>query len=117
MGYPAGRRMVQSINKIAWLKWFADDAHLTQLIFLFPVSSPLAVTLQASLYAHIRTRLEGIILTSPAVRVKPAHPIVGVIELFLFKYLLHEHARNQHAAHFLNHEVWIGDMHTFKRID
>jgi hypothetical protein len=21
-GYPAGRRMVQSINKIAWLEWF-----------------------------------------------------------------------------------------------
>lgn len=33
----------------------------------------------ASLYAHIRARLEGIILTSPAVRVKPAHPIVGAV--------------------------------------
>lgn len=31
------------------------------------------------MYAHIRTRLEGIILTSPAVRVKPAHPIVGAV--------------------------------------
>lgn len=33
---------------------------------------------QAASYPHIEGMLEGIILTSPALRVKPAHPIVGV---------------------------------------
>ncbi|CAM0880248.1 unnamed protein product [Alopecurus aequalis] len=47
--------------------------------FLLGHSTGGAVALKASLYAHIRTRLEGIILTSPAVRVKPAHPIVGAV--------------------------------------
>ncbi|KAE8793247.1 monoglyceride lipase [Hordeum vulgare] len=47
--------------------------------FLLGHSTGGAVVLKASLYAHIRTRLEGIILTSPAVRVKPAHPIVGAV--------------------------------------
>uniref|UniRef100_A0ACD5VZF0 Uncharacterized protein n=1 Tax=Avena sativa TaxID=4498 RepID=A0ACD5VZF0_AVESA len=47
--------------------------------FLLGHSTGGAVVLKASLYAHIRARLEGIILTSPAVRVKPAHPIVGAV--------------------------------------
>lgn len=33
---------------------------------------------QAASYPHIEEMLEGIILTSPALRVKPAHAIVGV---------------------------------------
>lgn len=33
---------------------------------------------QAASYPHIEQLLEGIILTSPALRVKPSHPIVGV---------------------------------------
>lgn len=33
---------------------------------------------QAASYPHIEEMLEGIILTSPALRVRPAHPIVGV---------------------------------------
>ncbi|VAH74417.1 unnamed protein product [Triticum turgidum subsp. durum] len=56
--------------------------------FLLGHSTGGAVVLKASLYAHIRTRLEGIILTSPAVRVKPAHPIVGVILLFQFPIII-----------------------------
>ncbi|KAM0863666.1 hypothetical protein ACQ4PT_044426 [Festuca glaucescens] len=47
--------------------------------FLLGHSTGGAVVLKASLYAHIRARLEGIILTSPAVRVKPTHPIVGAV--------------------------------------
>jgi len=47
--------------------------------FLLGHSTGGAVVLKASMYAHIRSRLEGIILTSPAVRVKPAHPIVGAV--------------------------------------
>lgn len=34
--------------------------------------------MQAASYPHIEVMVEGIILTSPALRVKPAHPIVGV---------------------------------------
>lgn len=34
--------------------------------------------LQAASYPHIEEMLEGVILTSPALGVKPAHPIVGV---------------------------------------
>jgi acylglycerol lipase len=46
----------------------------------FAVLIPLAFTTwQASLYPHIREKLEGIVLTSPALRVKPAHPIVGAV--------------------------------------
>ncbi|XP_078167070.1 uncharacterized protein LOC144561844 [Carex rostrata] len=47
--------------------------------FLFGHSTGGAVVLKASLYPHIRSMVEGIILTSPALRVKPAHPIVGAM--------------------------------------
>ncbi|KAK6140783.1 hypothetical protein DH2020_025479 [Rehmannia glutinosa] len=45
--------------------------------FLFGHSTGGAVVLKAASYLHIEEMLEGIILTSPALRVKPAHPIVG----------------------------------------
>ncbi|KAJ3693864.1 hypothetical protein LUZ60_009344 [Juncus effusus] len=47
--------------------------------FLFGHSTGGAVVLKASLYPHIEAMLEGIVLTSPALRVKPAHPIVGAV--------------------------------------
>ncbi|KAJ4767971.1 alpha/beta-Hydrolases superfamily protein [Rhynchospora pubera] len=47
--------------------------------FLLGHSTGGAAVLKASLYPHIHSMLEGIILTSPALRVKPAHPIVGAV--------------------------------------
>ncbi|XP_068642470.1 uncharacterized protein [Aristolochia californica] len=47
--------------------------------FLFGHSTGGAVVLKAASYSHIEKLLEGIILTSPALRVKPAHPIVGAL--------------------------------------
>lgn len=47
--------------------------------FLFGHSTGGAVVLKAASYPHIRGMLEGIVLTSPALRVKPAHPIVGAV--------------------------------------
>ncbi|KAI7994407.1 Caffeoylshikimate esterase [Camellia lanceoleosa] len=47
--------------------------------FLFGHSTGGAVVLKAASYPHIEQMLEGIILTSPALRVKPAHPIVGAL--------------------------------------
>ncbi|KAF5938846.1 hypothetical protein HYC85_023105 [Camellia sinensis] len=47
--------------------------------FLFGHSTGGAVVLKAASYPHIEQMLEGIILTSPALRVKPAHPIVGAV--------------------------------------
>ncbi|OWM90949.1 hypothetical protein CDL15_Pgr019261 [Punica granatum] len=47
--------------------------------FLFGHSTGGAVVLKAASYRHVEEMLEGIILTSPALRVKPAHPIVGVV--------------------------------------
>ncbi|KAK1290660.1 hypothetical protein QJS10_CPB18g01036 [Acorus calamus] len=47
--------------------------------FLFGHSTGGAVVLKAASYPHIKEMLEGIILTSPALRVKPAHPIVGAL--------------------------------------
>ncbi|KAK4770045.1 hypothetical protein SAY87_030577 [Trapa incisa] len=47
--------------------------------FLFGHSTGGAVVLKASSHPHVKDMLEGIILTSPALRVKPAHPIVGVV--------------------------------------
>ncbi|MQL78826.1 hypothetical protein Taro_011260 [Colocasia esculenta] len=47
--------------------------------FLFGHSTGGAVVLKAASHPHIASMLEGIILTSPALRVKPAHPIVGAI--------------------------------------
>ncbi|XP_026448899.1 uncharacterized protein LOC113349184 isoform X1 [Papaver somniferum] len=48
-------------------------------IFLFGHSTGGAVVLKATSYPHIKGMVEGIILTSPALRVKPAHPIVGAV--------------------------------------
>ncbi|XAR69290.1 2-acylglycerol O-acyltransferase [Bertholletia excelsa] len=47
--------------------------------FLFGHSTGGAVVLKAASYPHIEQMLEGIVLTSPALRVKPAHPIVGAV--------------------------------------
>ncbi|CAL9132919.1 unnamed protein product [Musa textilis] len=47
--------------------------------FLFGHSTGGAVVLKAASYPHIEAIVEGIILTSPALGVKPAHPIVGVV--------------------------------------
>ncbi|XP_073301586.1 uncharacterized protein [Primulina huaijiensis] len=47
--------------------------------FLFGHSTGGAVVLKAGSDPHIEEMLEGIILTSPALRVKPAHPIVGAV--------------------------------------
>ncbi|XVF48580.1 hypothetical protein PTKIN_Ptkin03bG0201900 [Pterospermum kingtungense] len=47
--------------------------------FLFGHSTGGAVVLKAASYPHIEEMLEGIVLTSPALRVKPAHPIVVAI--------------------------------------
>lgn len=50
--------------------------------FLFGHSTGGAVALKAASNPHIEQLLEGIILTSPALRVKPAHPIVGAVAPF-----------------------------------
>ncbi|CAM8978660.1 unnamed protein product [Rhodiola kirilowii] len=47
--------------------------------FLYGHSTGGAVVLKAASHLHIEKMLEGIILTSPALRVKPAHPIVGAV--------------------------------------
>ncbi|XP_059657159.1 uncharacterized protein LOC132303765 [Cornus florida] len=47
--------------------------------FLFGHSTGGAVVLKAASFPHIEEMLEGIVLTSPALRVKPAHPIVGAV--------------------------------------
>ncbi|GAB2275779.1 hypothetical protein Dimus_010530 [Dionaea muscipula] len=47
--------------------------------FLFGHSTGGAVVLKAASYRHVERMLEGVILTSPALRVKPAHPVVGVV--------------------------------------
>ncbi|PHT40493.1 hypothetical protein CQW23_19347 [Capsicum baccatum] len=47
--------------------------------FLFGHSTGGAVVLKAASYPHIENMLEGIILTSPALRVKPANPIVTAV--------------------------------------
>lgn len=47
--------------------------------FLLGHSTGGAVVLKAALRPHIKAMLEGVILTSPALRVKPAHPIVGAV--------------------------------------
>ncbi|CAI9093563.1 OLC1v1029094C1 [Oldenlandia corymbosa var. corymbosa] len=47
--------------------------------FLFGHSTGGAVVLKAASYPRIEKMLEGIILTSPALRVKPAHPIVSAV--------------------------------------
>lgn len=38
--------------------------------------------MQAASYPHIEAMLEGIVLSAPALRVEPAHPIVGVSGYF-----------------------------------
>ncbi|XP_057799756.1 LOW QUALITY PROTEIN: caffeoylshikimate esterase [Salvia miltiorrhiza] len=47
--------------------------------FLFGHSTGGAVVLKAASYPHVEEMLEGVVLTSPALRVKPAHPIVGAV--------------------------------------
>nr|GMD44209.1 monoglyceride lipase [Ipomoea batatas] len=50
--------------------------------FLFGHSTGGAVVLKASSQPSIEEMVEGVILTSPALRVKPAHPIVGAVAPF-----------------------------------
>lgn len=48
-------------------------------LFLFGHSTGGAVVLKAAMCPRIEAMLEGIVLTSPALRVKPAHPVVGAV--------------------------------------
>ncbi|CAH9126640.1 unnamed protein product [Cuscuta epithymum] len=50
--------------------------------FLFGHSTGGAIVLKAASYSFIEKMLEGLILTSPALRVKPANPIVGAVAPF-----------------------------------
>ncbi|CAL9061585.1 unnamed protein product [Musa banksii] len=47
--------------------------------FLFGHSTGGAVVLKAASYPYVEAMVEGIILTSPALRVKPAHAILGAV--------------------------------------
>ncbi|KAE9609131.1 hypothetical protein Lal_00020003 [Lupinus albus] len=47
--------------------------------FLFGHSTGGAVVLKAASLPHIEVMVEGVILTSPALRVRPTHPIVGAV--------------------------------------
>ncbi|CAI0441395.1 unnamed protein product [Linum tenue] len=47
--------------------------------FLFGHSTGGAVVLKAASYPRIQEMVEGIVLTSPALRVKPSHPIVAAV--------------------------------------
>ncbi|ONK66816.1 uncharacterized protein A4U43_C06F12280 [Asparagus officinalis] len=47
--------------------------------FLLGHSTGGSVVLKAALQPHIEAMLEGVILTSPALRVKPAHPLISVL--------------------------------------
>ncbi|EPS59782.1 hypothetical protein M569_15023, partial [Genlisea aurea] len=57
----------------------AKSENPTVPCFLFGHSTGGAVVLKAALYPHVEKILEGVILTSPALRVRPAHPIVGAV--------------------------------------
>ncbi|VFQ73200.1 unnamed protein product [Cuscuta campestris] len=50
--------------------------------FLFGHSTGGAIVLKAASSPSIEKMVEGVILTSPALRVKPAHPIVGAVAPF-----------------------------------
>ncbi|XP_020588188.1 monoglyceride lipase-like [Phalaenopsis equestris] len=62
--------------------------------FLFGHSTGGAVVLKAALFSHMESMLEGIILTSPALRVKPPHAfllaVAPLLSLVLPKYQLRE---------------------------
>ncbi|KAF6161638.1 hypothetical protein GIB67_017276 [Kingdonia uniflora] len=47
--------------------------------FLYGHSTGGAVVLKAASYPDIENMVEGVVLTSPALRVKPAHPVVGAV--------------------------------------
>ncbi|KAJ0794189.1 putative acylglycerol lipase [Helianthus annuus] len=49
--------------------------------FLYGHSTGGSVVLKAASYPYIKELVEGVILTSPALRVTPSHPIVGVSTL------------------------------------
>ncbi|XP_042474311.1 monoacylglycerol lipase-like [Zingiber officinale] len=46
---------------------------------LFGHSTGGAIVLKAACFPHIETMVEGVIMTSPALRVTPSHPIVGAV--------------------------------------
>lgn len=47
----------------------------------------MSIISQAALDLQIEDIIHGIVLTSPALRVKPAHPLVGVIIFILDPYM------------------------------
>ncbi|KAG8049674.1 hypothetical protein GUJ93_ZPchr0009g1631 [Zizania palustris] len=65
------------------LKEFLEDVVLEENYglpcFLFGHSTGGAIVLKAALDPCVEGRIEGVILTSPAIRVQPAHPIIKVV--------------------------------------
>ncbi|KAG8056657.1 hypothetical protein GUJ93_ZPchr0002g23534 [Zizania palustris] len=65
------------------LKEFLEDVVLKENYglpcFLFGHSTGGAIVLKAALDPCVEVHIEGVILTSPAIRVQPAHPIIKVV--------------------------------------
>lgn len=79
-GYVASLDHVVADTK-AFLHW-VKDRNPGVPCFLFGHSTGGAVVLKAALHPSVEAMLEGVILTSPAIRVRPAHPVFGVIAPF-----------------------------------
>lgn len=76
-GYVASLDHVVADTK-AFLIWVTNNNPGVPC-FLFGHSTGGAVALKAASHPCVEAMLEGIILTSPALRVRPAHPVFGVI--------------------------------------
>lgn len=79
-GYVASLDYVVTDTK-AFLCWVADRNPGVPC-FLFGHSTGGAVALKTAFHASMKTLVKGIILTSPALRVQPTHPVFEVIAPF-----------------------------------
>lgn len=75
-GHSTGGAVVLKVRLLKWSNFNHSETRSTHWLF--------CSLAQAASYPHIENMLEGIILTSPALRVKPANPVVSVRRLLLF---------------------------------
>lgn len=81
-GHSTGGAVVLKVSHITFNSQYVEDSTFLSNIRLLAENSLimhiLSVLVQAASNPLIERMVEGVILTSPALRVKPAHPVVKV---------------------------------------
>jgi len=78
-----------NVSDTIWIALFLTFSKSVVIHFFSAVDSNCFDSWQAALDPEVETLISGVVLTSPAVRVQPAHPVIAVCLVFLKQYIIY----------------------------